>query len=61
MAEFAKLQATAAKPVELDNTLAEYYELGIDGHGEFRLNYSCVCDSCGYEFKTSHRQDAKVY
>lgn len=40
-------QADASKPPE---TLAEYYEIGINAAGVFELSYHAICHSCGFEF-----------
>ena len=41
-----------ALPRKLDNTLAEYFELGIEPGDVFKMHYSCGCDVCGFEFQT---------
>lgn len=48
-AEFDALRAEAV-PRELEETLAEYYELGIR-RGQFSVNYSAGCQTCGFRFK----------
>ena len=40
-----------ALPRKLDDTLAEYFELGIEPGDVFKMHYSCGCQVCGFEFR----------
>lgn len=35
-------------------TLREYYEITIDKDGVFRIDYTCHCDRCGFNYIFSH-------
>ena len=40
-----------------ENTLREYYDLGIESNGKFFVNYSCECRVCGFQFKFDYDLD----
>lgn len=44
----------ANKNKDRNPTLSEYYWLGVDKEGTFKVNYSCYCTVCDfkYEYKT---------
>jgi len=35
-------------------TFGEYYELGINAEGRFRLDYTGTCDVCGFRVEVDH-------
>lgn len=39
-----------------EETLREDYEIGIDERGEFYVDYSCRCQTCGFGFHYKHSQ-----
>lgn len=34
-----------------EETLAEYYDIGVEADGVFRMRYNCNCDKCGFRFE----------
>lgn len=57
--EYAALQAEAVKPMNVQNTLREDYELGLYG-GEFQIDYACSCSECGFSFNFKHSEKVKL-
>lgn len=55
--EFDELRARAERPISLDNSLREDYEIGIV-EGEFYARYHGQCKNCGFNFEWKH--DEKV-
>lgn len=49
-----------AKPRELEETMREDYEIGVDDDGEFFVDYAATCQhgGCNFMFRFKHRQDA---
>jgi len=45
------------KPPRIEETLREYYELGIENDGVFCVSYRAVC-ACGFEFSYEHEEEA---
>lgn len=44
---------------EIDETLAEYYEIGIDNSKmELFIRYSCFCNVCGFNYE--YNTDIKI-
>ncbi len=37
-------------------TLREDYDIGIDGNGEFYIDYRASCEKCGFEFGYKHTE-----
>ena len=54
--EYIKLAAEANKPIKLETTLREDYEIGTDLDGEFSVNYSCSCSVCGFKHQFKHTE-----
>ena len=54
--EWMTLQAEASKPSELEQTLREYYEIGVDQNGEFYVSYRAACKPCGFQFTYKHTE-----
>lgn len=48
-------RAKAMPETEVEQSLREYYELGISGD-EFYVIYKARCDYCGFEFVFRHEQ-----
>jgi len=59
-AEYAKMMAEANEEHEPEETMREDYEIGVDELGEFEAYYRCSCERCGFEFRFTHKEDAKV-
>ena len=53
--EYIDLAKQVNKPIEIENTLREDYELGITEGGEFYVYYSCMCDKCGFEHEFEYK------
>jgi hypothetical protein len=49
--DYLALVAAAEKPIPLEDTLREDYEIGINSDGVFRVSYSCSCHDCGFSFE----------
>lgn len=47
-------------PVEVESTLAEYYEIGVSESGKFIVSYSCDCRTCGWSHEFRHENQLKV-
>jgi hypothetical protein len=54
--EYRELIKCAEKPIKLEETLREDYEMATDSDGLFWVNYSCRCDECGFEHKFHHSE-----
>ena len=54
--KFRALIKEAERPIELQETLREDYEMHTDLDGLFYVNYSCGCDECGFEHEFHHKQ-----
>lgn len=54
--EYRVLIKEAEKPVKLDDTLREDYDINTDHDGLFYVNYSCRCDACGFKHKFRHSE-----
>lgn len=54
--EYLVLFETANKPVKLDDTLREDYEIGITSDGKFYASYGGACQ-CGFSFSFKHECD----
>jgi hypothetical protein len=37
-------------------TLREDYDIGVDGDGEFHIDYRASCENCGLEFGYKHAE-----
>jgi len=57
--EFLALDLAAQKPVDPGRTLAENYEINMNEHGSFRVDYSAHCSKkgCGFTYKFEHETD----
>lgn len=49
--KYRALIKEAEKPIKLENTLREDYEMATDCDGLFYVSYSCRCDECGFQHK----------
>lgn len=60
--EWAQLHsdAIAANPLKMELSFLEYYEIGVNRHGEFEVDYSGRCEKCGFEFSFKHKEQMKV-
>ena len=58
--EYEKLRAAASweRPAILG--LREDYELGINQHGVFYVNYGGECVECGFRHSYAHTEDVEV-
>jgi hypothetical protein len=54
--EYQAMSAEALKPVKLEETLREDYELGISEGGEFYVTYWGDCADCPFEFTYRHKE-----
>lgn len=36
---------------ELDDTMREDYDIGMNRAGEFEIIYGCACDVCGWKWR----------
>lgn len=52
--EYKKLLQYSIEPVNLEPTMREDYELGIDEDGSFDITYSAYCDQCKFSFEFNH-------
>ncbi|MDE2105007.1 MAG: hypothetical protein KGL39_47655 [Patescibacteria group bacterium] len=57
--EFIKRSAEAEKPVDLEETLREDYELGLL-NGQFYMSYRAACNACKFEFRYRHEEAVKI-
>lgn len=55
---YLELLEEAGKPVDLDTTLREDYNLGINSNGEFEIDYSASCQ-CGFKHRFNHKEKIK--
>ncbi len=56
-AEYVKLAKEIIKPIEIENSMREDYDIGTDDDGVFEVSYSCFCTVC--EFKRSFKHTCK--
>lgn len=55
----AKLdKAKANSEVELEDTLREDYQIGVDEDGQFAVGYRASCEQCNFVFRFDHTQSA---
>lgn len=54
--EWMATQTKAAKPVKLEYTLREDYEIGLGEDGRFYATYGGSCDVCGLEHRHKFEQ-----
>ena len=57
--EYIQRRTEVDKPIEVEETLRENYELGVDMDFKFTAYYRCHCENCGFEFKFEHEQEVK--
>jgi hypothetical protein len=57
--EYLALLAEAGKPVEVEDTMREDYELGIDQNGKFYVIYRADCQDCPFVFTYRHEEIVK--
>ena len=48
----------AKQEVKTKEAMREDYDIGLNEEGKFVVNYRAWCDSCGFEFKYSHEDQA---
>jgi len=53
--EYLELVEQSKQPLELEHTLAEYWELGI-WKGKFEVSYRASCGTCGFSHKFEHNE-----
>lgn len=53
--EFVKRSAEVDKPIELEETLREDYELGLF-EGQFYISYRASCAQCGFELSYAREE-----
>lgn len=58
-AEFIKRSAEVDKPVELEDTLREDYDIGLHD-GQFYVSYRAGCDRCDFEVNYLHEEAVKI-
>ena len=58
--EYRAMSDAAMKPVELDSSLREDYQLGIGEDGRFYVHYRGSCTECPFEFRYKHEQAAEA-
>lgn len=58
--EYNKLRLKSKKPLQLEDTLREDFEQGVDKLGEYFVDYSCSCTTCDYSYKYSYKCQTKV-
>ena len=56
--EYLKLREEAQKAPNVEPTLREDYEIGMDETGFFEVAYSCACRACGFAHKHEHSERA---
>lgn len=58
-ARFLQLNAEAANPPALRDTLREDHRIGVGEDGKFYVRYECNCEACGfgYEYKFETRAE----
>lgn len=54
--KFLQMLADSEKPVELDDSMREDYDIGIDDTGEFGVSYRAYCGTCGFTFSYTHEE-----
>ena len=54
--EYDRLLAAANDETELEDTLREDYELGVDDIGHFYVSYRASCEQCDFAFTFKHDQ-----
>lgn len=57
--EYIELRQAAMNVTELEKTLREDYEMGMDDDGEFWVSYSCDCQTCGFQWSYKHKEKVK--
>lgn len=47
-------------PIDLGQTLAEYYEFIMDDDGSFEVYYEGLCKKCNFVFNFDHKEQVEV-
>ena len=53
---YINLVVEANKPIVIESTLREDYEIGVCEDGEFFVSYSASCSVCGFKFSFKHTE-----
>jgi hypothetical protein len=53
--EFLALTKKSQMSIELDETLREDWEIGMNEDGTFFVDYSCRCTKCGFNYNFKQR------
>lgn len=57
---FSQLCADAEKPMKVEDSMREDYEIGVDRDGLFTVSYRASCQACDYEFSFKHEQQGTI-
>ena len=57
--EYITLAKETSKPIEIEETMREDYEIGVDEDGVFNVDYFCSCAKCGFKYAYKHSESAK--
>jgi hypothetical protein len=58
--EFIARRDTLKDPPQLEDTLREYYDIGVCTDGEFYANYSCSCSRCKFSHIYKHSEQLAI-
>jgi len=59
-AEYMKLRQEVSKPMTVEHTLREDYNIRTDKFGEFFVLYTCRCSSCNLSHKFEHKEQLEI-
>ncbi len=54
--EYLAMLEKSIEPLNLEETLREDYEIGVDSKGEFFVSYGASCQTCDFTFAFNHKE-----
>lgn len=57
--DYIEAIAKAEKPLRLEDTFREDYEIGITKDGKFIVSYGGSCERCGFKHEFKHEKQLK--
>ncbi len=56
--EYVALAKETSKPIEIEETMREDYDINVYDDGVFDVAYRCSCTECGFEYVYKHSESA---
>ncbi len=55
--EYIALAKEVSKPIELEPTMREDYDIGINENGQFAIYYRCSCSECNFKYGFDYAEE----